>query len=130
MLKTLIVYGPRYRATSRTAEDIAEVLRQEGFDVNVIDAKKDRVKDISENELVVVGSGIQMRRWTKELEKFLKKHQKELKKKSVALFVCCGRAHQLTEEDGKSEDIEKTRRKYLDEKAAKYNLQPVVKGLF
>jgi hypothetical protein len=53
-----------------------------------------------------------------------------LKIKSVALFYCCGSAHPLTEEDGKPEDIEKARRKYLDEKAAKYNLQPAAIGFF
>jgi menaquinone-dependent protoporphyrinogen oxidase len=130
MTKTLIVYGTRYGATSRTAENIAEVLSQKGFDLNVIDTKKDKVKDITEYELVIVGSGIQIGRWTKEPEKFLKKFQKELKRKKVALFVCCGSACPLTEEDGKPEKIEEAKRKYLDEKADKYNLQPVAMGFF
>jgi menaquinone-dependent protoporphyrinogen oxidase len=128
--KALIVYGTRYGATASTSEDIAEVLRQEGFDVKVVNAKKDKVKDITEYELVIVGSGIQIGRWTKEPENFLKKHQKELKQKKVALFVCCGSACPLTEEDGKPEKMEEAKRKYLDEKAAKYNLQPVAVGFF
>lgn len=59
------------------------------------------VKNIAEYELIIVGSEIQMGRWTKEAEKFLKKFRKELRKKKVALFVCCGRARPLNEEDGK-----------------------------
>ena len=130
MVSALIVYGTRYGATASTSEDIAGVLRQEGFDVKVVNAKKDKVRDITEYELVIVGSGIQINRWTKEPEKFLKKFQKELTKKKVALFVCCGSAQPLKEEERKPEEMEKARRKYLEEKAAKYNLQPVALGFF
>ena len=130
MTKALIVYGTRYGATASPSETIAEVLRQEGFDVSVVNAKKDKVQDITEYELVIVGSGIQINKWTKEPEKFLKKFQKELAKKKVALFVCCGSAQPLKEEEKKPEEMEKARRKYLEEKAAKYNLQPVALGLF
>jgi menaquinone-dependent protoporphyrinogen oxidase len=42
--------------------------------------------------LIVVGSGIQIGRWTGEPEDFLKKHQKELTSKKLALFVNCGSA--------------------------------------
>jgi menaquinone-dependent protoporphyrinogen IX oxidase len=130
MTKALIVYGTRYGATEMTTEEIADVFRQEGLDVKVVNLKKDKVKDINEYELVVVGSGIQINRWTKEPEKFLKKFQKELAKKKVALFVCCGSTQPLDDKTDKAESIEKARTKYLEEKAAKYNLQPVALGLF
>jgi menaquinone-dependent protoporphyrinogen oxidase len=130
MTKALIVYGTRYGATASTSEAIAEVLRQEGFDVRVVNAKKDKVQDITEYELVIVGSGIQVNRWTKEPEKFLKKFQKELAKKKVALFVCCGSTEPLDDKEEKSKVIENARTKYLEEKATKYNLQPIALGLF
>jgi menaquinone-dependent protoporphyrinogen IX oxidase len=53
-----------------------------------------------------------------------------LREKKVALFICCGSANPLTEKDGKPEDIEDARGKYLDEKAAKYDLQPLSLGFF
>ena len=130
MTKALIVYGTRYGATASTSEEIAEVLRQEGFDVKVVDLKKDKVKDITEYELVIVGSGIQINRWTKEPDKFLKKFKKELAKKKAALFVCCGSTEPLDDKTEKAKSIEKARTKYLEEKAAKYDLQPVALGLF
>ncbi len=130
MTKALIVYGTRYGATASTSEKIAEVFRQEGMDVRVVNAKKDKVQDIPEYELVIVGSGIQINRWTKEPEKFLKKFQKELAKNKVALFVCCGSAKPLTKGEEKTKEIEDAKRKYLEVKAAKYNLQPVALGLF
>lgn len=129
MTKALIVYGTRYRATASTSEEIAEILREEGFEVRVVNLKEDRVRDIGEYELVVVGSGMQIDRWTKEPEKFLKKFQKELRKKKVALFVSSG-AQALIEHEGKQEKMGRGKKKYLEEKAAKYNLQPIALGLF
>jgi menaquinone-dependent protoporphyrinogen IX oxidase len=126
MTQALIVYGTRYGATASTSEEIAEVLRQEGLDVKVVNLKKDKVRDITEYELVIVGSGIQINKWTGEPEKFLK----ELTSKKVALFVCCGSAEPLDDKEDKAKAIENARTKYLEEKAAKYNLQPVALGLF
>jgi len=126
----LILYGTRYGAAASTSEDIAGVLRQEGFDVRVVNAKQDKVQDIAEYDLVIVGSGIQISKWTGEPEKFLKKFQKELAKKKVALFVCCGSTKPLDDKTDKAKAIENARTKYLEEKAAKYKLQPVALGLF
>jgi len=126
MNKALIVYGTRYGAAASTSEEIAKTLRQEGLETRVVDAKKEKVKDVAEYDLIIVGSGIQMHRWTGEPEDFLKKHQKELASKKLALFVCCGSAT----DKQKPELAEKAQRKYLEEKAAKYHLQPVAMGLF
>jgi menaquinone-dependent protoporphyrinogen IX oxidase len=128
MTKVLIVYGTRYGAAASTSEEIANVLREEGLDVQVVNAKQEKVRDIAEYDLVIVGSGIQINRWTGEPEDFLKKFQKELARKKVALFVCCGSASQPTTTP--PEEVEKAKTKYLDEKAAKYHLQPVALGFF
>ena len=39
-MKALIIYATRYSATALTSQEIAKVLREEGFDVNIVDAKK------------------------------------------------------------------------------------------
>ena len=130
MTKALIVYGTRYGATASTSEEIADVFRQEGLDVRVVNLKDDKVKDISEYELVLVGSGIKIKKWTKEPEKFLKKFQKELAKKKTAIFICCGAMYPLDEKADIYTEIEYARTKYLEGKAAKYNLQPIALGLF
>jgi menaquinone-dependent protoporphyrinogen oxidase len=125
MSKALIVYGTRYGAAASTSEEIAEVLGQGGLEVKVANAKEEKVKDISGYNLVIVGSGILINKWTSEPEEFLKKHQKELATKKLALFVCCGSAS-----TNKPEDLAKAKQKYLKEKAIKYSLQPVALGLF
>jgi menaquinone-dependent protoporphyrinogen oxidase len=130
LVRALIVYGTRYGATGETSEVIADVLRQKGLEVKVANAKKEKIRSVSEFELVIVGSGIRMGKWTKEPEKFLEKFQKELVKKKVALFVCCGSSNPLDEEDEKAEVMEDAKRKYLEDKAAKYNISPIALGFF
>ncbi len=130
MAKALIVYGTRYGATEMTANEIADVFRKEGLDVKVVNLKDEKVKDISDCDLVLVGSGIKIKRWTKEPQKFIKKFRKELVNKKVALFVCCGAKYPLEEKADKEKEIENARTKYLEEKAAEYDLQPVALGLF
>ena len=128
MMKTLIVYATRYGATAGTAEEIAKVLREEGFDVKVVNAKEEKIKDISEYELVIVGSGLQMFRWTSEAEDFLKKFRNDLAKKKVALFVSSMKP--VLERQGKKNDVAKAWKQFLEDKAAKYRLQPISMGMF
>jgi len=125
MSKALIVYGTRYGAAASTSEEIANVLRQERVDAKVVNAKEEKIKDITDYNLVVVGSGILINRWTSEPEDFLKKFQKELATKKLALFVCCGSASA-----NEPEIVAKLKQKYLQEKASKYNLLPFALGLF
>jgi menaquinone-dependent protoporphyrinogen oxidase len=125
MLKqALIVYGTRYGATESTSEEIAKVLRAEGQEVKVVNAKKEKVKDVSAYDLIIVGSGMQMGKWTGEPEKFLDQFQKELAAKKLAVFVSSA-AQALNEYEKKSVEIEKARKQYLEAVVAKYDLHPV-----
>jgi menaquinone-dependent protoporphyrinogen oxidase len=130
MSKALIVYGTRYGATANTSEVIADTLRQEGFEVRNVNAKKEKVRGISEFDLVIVGSGIQMGRWTKEPEEFLKKNQNELSRKKVAIFVSCGSANPISEGEQKTKEMDDAKRKYLEDKSVEYNVKPVAVGFF
>jgi menaquinone-dependent protoporphyrinogen oxidase len=142
--KALIVYGTRFGATTGTAEEIARVLRDDGMEVRVVNAKKEQVRDIAGYDLVIVGSGMMMDRWTGEPDKFLKRFQKELAAKKLALFVSSG-AQAMIEHEGRLEEFHfggktvvltgeeakgRARKKYLEEKAARYDLHPVAMGLF
>jgi menaquinone-dependent protoporphyrinogen oxidase len=130
LTKVLIVFGTRYGTTANTSEVIADTLRQVGFEVRIINAKKDKVQSISEFDLVIVGSGIQMGRWTKEPERFLRKFQNELSKKKVALFVSCGSANPLSEGEQKDREMDDAKRKYLEDKAVECKVNPVALGFF
>jgi menaquinone-dependent protoporphyrinogen oxidase len=127
--KTLIAYSTRYDATAGTAEEIAKILRQYNFDVRVVDLKKEKIKDISEFDLIVIGGGLKMGRWTGESDAFLKNFQKDLTQKKVAIFVSSA-VKSLYEREGKIEDIQNFKKQYLEDEASKYNLYPIALGLF
>jgi len=129
MSKALIVYGTRTGTAANTAQEIAQQLQSLGIETKVVNAKKEKIKSVSDYDLIIIGSGIQMGKWTGEPESFLKKFQKELCKKKVALYVDCGSAAGAMNE-GKPEVAANARRKYLEEKAAKYSLEPLALGLF
>lgn len=129
MSKALIVYGTRTGTAEITAQEIAQTLQKKGIETRVVNAKKEKIKSIAEYDLIIVGSGIQIGRWTGEPEDFLKKFQKELATKKLALFVNCGSAADKLNPD-KPEIAANAKIKYLDEKAAKYNLKPFAMGFF
>jgi menaquinone-dependent protoporphyrinogen oxidase len=128
MVNALIVYGTRLGTTASTSEEIAKVFSEEGLEVHVVDAKKEKVKDITPYDLVLVGSGIVMGRWMGEPEAFLKRFQKDLGGKKVALFVSCGSASPSP--TAKPEAVVLAKKNYLDDKAAQYGLSPVALGFF
>ena len=124
------MYGTRCGTTEGTSEIIADTLRQQGFEVKVVNAKKDKVQSINEFDLVIVGSGIQMGKWTKEPEEFLKRFQDDLSKKKLALFVSCGGANPLSEGEQKNKEMTEAKRKYLEDKAVEYKVKPITLGFF
>ena len=128
MVSALIVYGTRLGTTAGTAEEIGKVLLEEGLEVRVVDAKKEKVKDVAGYNLVIVGSGIAMGKWTSEPEDFLKRFREELAGKKVALFVSCGSASPSP--TAKPEALALAKKNYLDDKAALYGLNPVALGFF
>jgi len=127
-MKALIVYATRYGATAGTSEEIAKILREEGFDVRVINAKEEKVKEISRYELVIVGSGMQMGKWTSEADGFLDRFRKELEQKKLALFVSSMKT--VSEREGKIDDVAKIRKAALEDPVTKYNLHPIALGFF
>ena len=121
--KALIVYGTRYGATQSNSEEIAKVLQEQGLEVKVVNAKKEKVKDISPYDLIIVGGGIKMGKWPGAPDDFLNKFQVELASKKLAIFSSsAGQA--MVEFEKKTEEIEKNMT-YLTEKTAKNNLQPI-----
>ena len=127
--KIIIAYGTRYGATKSTSEEIAKVLQSEGFDVKVVNLKEEKVKDITNFDLVIIGSGMKIEMWTSQAKAFLKKFSGELKKKKVAIFVSSG-GRALMEHKGEHAEIERITKKYLEDKASKYGLNPISMTMF
>lgn len=123
-MKTLVIYGTRYGTAEEIAEKITETLREEDVEVDLVNSKDKKDFDLTSYDLVVVGSGIKIGKWTKNSLNFLKKNKTELANKKVALFVTCGAANiEKTSAEGQI--------KYLDNVANEYLInKPVSTGLF
>ncbi len=70
-----------------------------------------------------------MGRWTGESDAFLKSFQKDLAQKKVAIFVSSA-VKSLYERKGRTEDLQKFKKQYLEDETMKYNLHPIALGLF
>ena len=127
-LRGLIVYGTSFGATKGTSEEIARILREENFDIKIVNAQEEKIKNISEYELVIVGSSLANCKWNSQVEDFLKKFRKELEHKELALFVSS--VIPIAEREGNTEEIAKTRKIALEDKVSKYDLKPITMGLF
>ena len=127
-LKAIIVYGTRYGATKDTAEEIAKILQAENFDVKIVNIKEEKVKDISEYGLVVVGSGVACGRWVNEAEDFLKKFRKDFENKKLALFVSS--VEPIYKREGNNEEVAKMHKINLEDRVSKYGLKPLSMGFF
>ncbi len=123
-MKALLVYGTRYGTAAEIAEEIGKVIKNEGIEVDLVDSRGIKNYDISSYDMVIVGSGIKIGKWTKGSLKFLENNKSALSDKKVALFVTCGAANM-------EETMAEGQEKYLDEVALKYlSNKPAATGLF
>ena len=127
-LKTLIAYGTYFGATAGTAEEIRTILQEEGFEVKSANMKEEKIQDISEYNLIVVGSGMRMGNWTKEAEDFVRKFQKDLENKKLALFISSLKP--VEEKEGKTDRVARIRKIGLEDKILNYHLNPITTGQF
>ena len=127
-MKALILYGTRQGATKGTAEEIAKILQEENIDVKVVNAQEEKVKDISEYGLVVVGSGVACGRWVNEAEDFLKRFKKDFKNKKLALFVSS--VEPISVREGNKEEVAKMHKIDLEDRISNYSLKPLSTGFF
>ena len=122
-MNALLVYGTRWGGTEKVAQTIAKALRDEGIQVDVVDAKK-APQNIDTYDFFIVGSGMRADKWTKESLEFLEKNAVILKTKKTALFVSCSMV------DRKDALREKAKTDYLDKTAEQYGLSPLSYGYF
>jgi menaquinone-dependent protoporphyrinogen oxidase len=89
-MRVLIAYGSRYGSTEEIASRLAEFLREEGVEAEVLDLKRERNWPPLEGfDGVMVGSGVKVGRWMNEPREFLKRKSEELRGRRLAVFVSC-----------------------------------------
>lgn len=121
--KTLIAYATKVGATEEVALKIAEVLRQKhGFEVDIVNLRKNKCPDISLYKNVIVGSGVRVQRVYKEAVRFLEKN--DLEGKNVAFFI-------LSLEAGNPKNYDNAVEKYIKRLLEKYpHVKPVATEAF
>ncbi len=128
-MKALIAYGTRYGATAGTSQEIGKILGEKGFNVKIADVRAEKIDDIAGYDLIIVGSGMKMGKWVDEPKDFLKRFQKELNQKKLAIFVSSMRtfADKLgkTQEEGACSAQEAA-----DKIVTECNLKPISMGIF
>ncbi|MDG6998745.1 MAG: flavodoxin domain-containing protein [Nitrososphaerota archaeon] len=125
-MKSLIAYGTRYGSTSNIASFMADVLREEVFDVEVVELtnKEKPSYNLTAYDLIIIGSAVRMGKWTGQALDFIKKNERILATKRAAFFVSCASVLDPTKRS-------EAKIEYLDKVLGKYpSIRPVALGLF
>ena len=125
MTKIAICYGSRYGTTTSVVQEMTKVAEEAGAQVDAIALKNHTLPTtLNEYDLVIIGSGIQIGKWTKEPLKFIENNLESLSKQKVALFVVCWYA-------ALPDSCDIAQSEYLDAISSEYpSLSPVSTGLF
>lgn len=123
-MRALVAYGSRWGSTEEVARELTSLLRKGGRTTDMLDLGKNETVDLEAYDMVVIGSGIAYGSWSKGALRFLDLNASALSEKRVAMFACCG---DLLFDPSKAEEYE---RKYLQDVARRYELEPFSLGLF
>jgi len=84
MKDVLIVYASKYGATKGIAEKTAEVIRNEGLEVDLAEAGE--IVNPDPYRAILVGSAVYIGKWQKKAVQFVKKHESVLAGKKTWFF--------------------------------------------
>ncbi|AOT62282.1 MULTISPECIES: flavodoxin domain-containing protein [Streptomyces] len=84
MQRVLVTYGTRSGSTAGIAQRIADTLREDGLETEVL--PPDEVADVAPYDAVVLGGALYMNRWHKDARRFSRRHARALREKPVWLF--------------------------------------------
>jgi len=89
-MRVLIAYGSRWGSTEEIAKRLAEFLREEGVEADLLDVKKSKGwPSLEAYDGVMVGSGVKISKWMREPLAFLRRKRDELRGRRLAVFVSC-----------------------------------------
>ncbi|MBD3367160.1 MAG: hypothetical protein GF405_03155 [Candidatus Eisenbacteria bacterium] len=113
-VRTLLAYVSAGGAAGEYAGVIADVLTSEGYDVEVVDLKREKVRDLAPYANVVVGTGVRMMMVYRHAKRFLAR--RDLRGKRLAIYLASGMA---------VEEPEQARGRFLETLIKRNRLTPV-----
>ncbi|MHA1971892.1 MAG: flavodoxin domain-containing protein [Candidatus Hodarchaeales archaeon] len=95
--RILIVYGSRFGSTEEIAKKISEIIEEKGIRTKIVNLRKTTEKewpDLNYYDGIIIGTGIKIGRWTKEVKKFITKNKNLINqsKKPSGFFISSGLA--------------------------------------
>lgn len=128
MSKVLILYGTRYGTTEEISEKIESIIQEKGINTvsyNLKDIDLKSILSLDEYDGIIIGTSIKIKKWTKDVKKFVKKRNSELKlmQNKLAFYVCCGEA-------AKKEKIKEAINNYIATNLADAGLEPALIDAF
>ncbi len=107
--KVLVAYQTKSGVAAEYAAIVAEALRGQGHEVDVVDLKEKGRPDLAPYGAVVIGSGVRLGRWYGRARRMLKRDHGD---RPVAVFLASGGA-------GDPKTYDESREKYLTRVLAK-----------
>jgi menaquinone-dependent protoporphyrinogen IX oxidase len=125
--KTLVAYGTRQGATARSANIIVEILKRKFLlEVDVVDLKENRKFSPNPYNNIVIGSSINIGKWTLEATRFLRS---DFTGKKVAIFVSAGDSMQHFRYTNSKAVLDKAISLYIDRQMKWYKVKPFSKKI-
>jgi len=84
-MSILVTFGSKRGGTEELARWVAEGLRDEGFEVDLVPARQ--APHVEDHEAVVVGGALYAMRWHKDARRFVKRHAAQLRQRPTYFFA-------------------------------------------
>jgi len=84
-MSTMIIYASKHGTTEDCAKSLAKKM---GDDVQLVNAKKDKIPCLQCPDTIIVGGPVYAGRLPKEITKFIQANEELLMKKKLGLFMC------------------------------------------
>jgi menaquinone-dependent protoporphyrinogen oxidase len=105
MNTVLVAYATKHGSTREVAADVARVIRQAGFEVDISPARD--VKSLDLYQAVVLGGALYMGRLHKDARKLLKRKRGELASLPLAVFAMGPKSTEPQELEGARAQLER-----------------------
>lgn len=87
-MKILIAYATRFGTTEKCAKILAEKIKTESNEVDVLDLKKNKNIDPADYDIAVIGGSFVAFRMNSNVKKFVKRNIDKLLKMKTGIFMC------------------------------------------